>query len=57
VVFACNHDETTETILDSQDAILQQIVSVLHQQIDYDLLSYSYKKEKVALAVYENWLV
>jgi TolB-like protein len=57
VVFAGNHDETTETILESQDAILQQIVSVLQQQIDYDLLSYSYKKEKVALAVYENWLV
>ncbi|MEZ4811052.1 MAG: hypothetical protein R2819_11895 [Allomuricauda sp.] len=57
VVFAGNHDETLETILNGQDAITQQMVSVLQQQIDHDLLSYSYKKESVELAAYENWLL
>ena len=57
VVFAGNHDETVHSILESQDTITQQIVSVLQQQIDYDLLSYSYRKESVSLAAYENWLV
>lgn len=57
VVFAGNHDESRDRILGSQDTIVQQIVSVLQQQIDYDLLSYSYKKETVDLAVYENWLL
>jgi TolB-like protein len=57
VVFAGNHDESLEAVLNAQDMITQQIVSVLQQQIDYDLLSYSYKKESVELAAYENWLV
>lgn len=57
VVFAGSHDETNHSILESQDIIIQQIVSVLQQQIDYDLLSYSYRKESVSLAAYENWLV
>jgi tetratricopeptide (TPR) repeat protein len=33
------------------------MVSVLQQQIEHDLLSYSYKKESVELAAYENWLL
>ncbi len=57
VVFAGNHNETLETILNAEDTITQQMVSVLQQQIDHDLLSYSYKKESVELAAYENWLL
>lgn len=57
VVFAGNHDESLDAVLNAQDTITQQIVNVLQQQIDYDLLSYSYKKESVELAAYENWLV
>ncbi|RIV45900.1 tetratricopeptide repeat protein [Flagellimonas pelagia] len=57
IVFAGNHDETLETVLKMQDTITQQMVNVLQQQIDHDLLSYSYKKESVDLAVYENWLL
>ncbi|WP_422079904.1 tetratricopeptide repeat protein [Ulvibacterium sp.] len=57
VVFAGNHDETLESILSTQDAITQQMVSVLQRQIDHDLLSYSYKKSSVDLAAYENWLL
>nr|WP_299067780.1 hypothetical protein [uncultured Allomuricauda sp.] len=57
VVFAGNHDESLESILNTQDVITQQIVSVLQQQIDHDLLTYSYKKESVELAAYENWLL
>ncbi|WP_067029639.1 tetratricopeptide repeat protein [Allomuricauda sp. CP2A] len=57
VVFAGNHDEAMETILNAQDTITQQMVNVLQQQIEHDLLSYSYKKESVELAAYENWLL
>jgi TolB-like protein/Tfp pilus assembly protein PilF len=57
VVFGGKHDETWESVLHTQDVITEQIVSVLQQQIDYDLLSYSYKKESIQLAAYENWLI
>ncbi len=57
VIFAGNHDETLESILSTQDTITQQMVNVLQQQIDHDLLSYSYRKESVELAAYENWLL
>ncbi len=57
VVFAGNHDEALETVLNAQDTITQQMVNVLQQQIEHDLLSYSYKKESVELAAYENWLL
>jgi len=57
VVFAGNHDETSESLLHTQDAITQQMVSVLQRQIDHDLLSYSYQKSSVDLAAYENWLL
>ncbi|PWL39032.1 hypothetical protein DKG77_12470 [Flagellimonas aquimarina] len=57
VIFAGNHDETPETILNTQNTVTEQIVSVLQQQINYDLLSYSYRKELVDLAAYENWLL
>lgn len=57
VVFAGNHDESLETLLNAQDTIIQQMVNVLQQQIEHDILSYSYKKESVELAAYENWLL
>lgn len=57
VVFAGNHYENLETILNAEDTITQQMVSVLQQQIAHDLLSYSYKKESFELAAYENWLL
>lgn len=57
VVFAEKHDKPFAAIISAQDTITQQIVSVLQQQIDYDLLSYSYKKSSVQLAAYENWLI
>lgn len=57
VVFAGNHDETLESILNTQDTVTEQIVNVLQQQINHDLLSYSYRKESVDLVAYENWLL
>ncbi len=57
VVFAGNHDETLDSILNARDTITQQMVSVLQQQIENDILSHSYKKESVQLAAYENWLL
>ncbi len=57
IVFAGNHDETLDSILNARDNITQQMVSVLQQQIENDILSHSYKKESVQLAAYENWLL
>ncbi|RDY61686.1 tetratricopeptide repeat protein [Flagellimonas nanhaiensis] len=57
VVFAGNHDVTLESILSTQNTVTEQVVSVLQQQINHDLLSYSYKKESLDLAAYENWLL
>ncbi len=57
IVFANHYSETLDTLFDTQDEIIRQIVSILQQYIDYDLLSYSYRKKKVQLAAYENWLL
>ncbi len=57
IVFSDQLDKTVGEIFDAQDTIIQQIVSVLQKEINYDLLSYSYKKETVDLAAYENWLM
>jgi tetratricopeptide (TPR) repeat protein len=40
-----------------QNEIIDQLVNILQEQINYDLLSYSYAKKDVQLAVYENWLI
>ena len=57
VIFAGKHDQGMENVLKALDSIVEQIVNVLKGKIDHDLLSYSYKKESVDLAVYENWLM
>ncbi|MEM9647472.1 MAG: hypothetical protein AAF969_03260 [Bacteroidota bacterium] len=57
IIFAGNHDESLETMLNTQNTVTEQIVNVLQQQINHDLLSYSYRKESVDLAAYENWLL
>lgn len=56
VVFAGQHIESPESILGLEDTVTQQIVNVLQQQIDYNLLSHSYKKENTKLAAYTNYL-
>ncbi len=57
LVFGGQHDETLSSLLEAQDAIIQQIVSVLQEKINYNLLSHSYKKNAVELAAYENYLL
>lgn len=56
VVFAGQHIETPESIFLAEDAVTHQIVNVLQQQIDYNLLSYSYKKKNTDLDAYVYWL-
>jgi TolB-like protein len=56
VVFAGKHIEPAERLLDAEDAVTRQIVNVLQQKIDYNLLSYSYKKKNTNLEAYINWL-
>lgn len=57
LVFAGEHVENLKTLLEAQDAIINQIVSVFKEKINIDLLSHSYKKESVELAAYENYLL
>ena len=57
IVFVKQYNDSLDTILQTQDDIIEQIVSILQKQIDYDILSFSYKKNKVELAAYENWLM
>lgn len=57
VAFSDQHEVELETILTTHDKIVQQIVGVLQQQVDYDLLSYSSRKKEVQLAAYEKWLI
>ncbi len=57
LVFGDRHDQTIDALLEAQDSIIQQIVSVLQEKINYNLLSHSYKKNAVELAAYENYLL
>lgn len=57
VVFARQYEETLDTVIDTQDRIIKQIVSALEEKVNYNLLSHSYKKKHVELAAYENYLL
>ncbi|QGY43070.1 hypothetical protein GM418_05165 [Maribellus comscasis] len=57
VIFTKQYNDSLDNILQTQDTIIVQIVSILQKQIDYDILSFSYQKKKVELAAYENWLL
>ena len=57
VIFSKQYNEILDDAMRMLDDITQQVVNVLRQHIDYDILSYSYKKANVQLAAYENWLL
>lgn len=57
LVFANQYNITLDTLLETQDSIVQQIVSVLQEKINHNILSHSYKKNEVELAAYENYLI
>lgn len=57
LVFGNQYNETLDSILEAQDDIVKQIVTVLEEKINYNLLSHSYKKNSVDLAAYENYLI
>ncbi|WP_422107226.1 tetratricopeptide repeat protein [Winogradskyella sp.] len=57
VIYANQYNETLDSLLETQDDIVQHIVSLLQEKIDYNLLSYSYKKNAVDLHAYENYLL
>ena len=50
IIFAEKYDEKQETIFSIEDTVVQEVVTVLQQQIDHDLLSFSYQKKTVDLA-------
>ena len=57
LVFGNQYDFSMNSLLSAQDDIVQQIVTILEEKINYNLLSYSYKKNTVDLAAYENYLI
>ena len=57
LVFTGQYNESLNSLLETEDNIINQIVSVLQEKIDIELLSHSYKKESVQLAAYENYLL
>ncbi len=57
LVFANQYSETIDSLLQAQDTVIHEIVSVLEEKINYNLLSHSYKKSAVDLAAYENYLM
>jgi TolB-like protein/Tfp pilus assembly protein PilF len=57
IVFGQQYNEKLDSLFEVQDSIVQQVVSVLQEKINYNLLSHSYKKNAVELAAYENYLV
>lgn len=57
LVFGNQYDKSLDDLLETQDAIVQQITTVLEEKINYNLLSHSYKKNSVDLAAYENYLL
>ena len=56
ILFASQYNVKEESLINTEDTVIQQIVNVLQQQIDYNLLSYSYKQKETALPAYVNWL-
>lgn len=57
LVFAGEHLENLNSLLEAQHVIINQIVSVFKEKININLLSHSYKKESIQLAAYENYLL
>ncbi len=57
LVFADSYDLTLESLFEIQDRIIQQVVTILQEKINFSLLSHSYKKNTVELAAYENYLI
>lgn len=56
VIHAGQFDEPLESIVDVLDTITMKVVNGLQQQIDYNLLSYSYKKSNTKFSAYVNYL-
>jgi len=56
LVYAHQFDNPLDALLETQDYIVQQIVNVLQEKINYSLLSHSYRKKSVELVAYENYL-
>ncbi len=56
LVWADRFEGTRDQILELQDDLLNQVVSTLQQQLNYNLLSQIRRKPKITLKAYECWL-
>ena len=57
LIFADQFDKSMEDLTEAQDEIIQQLVHVLQEKINFNILSHSYTKKVVELAAYENYLL
>lgn len=57
VVFAFDQEESPDAFVHSQERLVQQMVNVLRQQINFDLLSYSAELRETKFPAYKNWLL
>lgn len=57
VVFAFEQDEEHDSLIHSRDRLVQQMVNVLRQQMDFDLLSHSGQQRETKFPAYKNWLL
>ncbi|MFS4445421.1 tetratricopeptide repeat protein [Maribacter sp. 2307UL18-2] len=57
IIFAKDYDFSFEEMFKTQDEILKQLVNMVQQQVDYDILSFSYKAKSTDLKVYESYLL
>lgn len=57
IIFAKDYDFSFDKLFHTQDEILHELVNIVQQQIDHDLLSFSYNAKPTGLKVYENYLL
>ncbi|MFC4218934.1 tetratricopeptide repeat protein [Flagellimonas marina] len=57
IIFAKDYDFSFEDMFKTQDEIVKQLVNMVQQQVDYDILSFSYETKSTDLKVYENYLL
>lgn len=57
IILVKDYDFSLEDLFKTHDDILKQIVNIVQQQIDHDILSFSYKTEQTDFNVYQNYLL
>lgn len=57
IIFAKDYDFSFDHLFEIHDTVLMEVINALRQQMDYDLLSFSYKRRATDLRAYESYLL